>query len=531
MALFLGVPRSAHAGVDDFTIESFSADYHLGVDQDRHSRLDVTERLTMLFPAIDQNHGFERILPGDYDGHPVGLRMDAVTDGAGRTVPWTTRSVGADTVVRIGDPSRFVHGSQVYELHYLLRDVTRSTGDHDELHWNTSGTHWRQLVEKTVVRLYLDAGVMAAYNGDHACLQGTPESAEPCAVARTIRDGATTFTLTASRPMRPGENVSLRFGFRLGTFATSGEPGLGTGTIVGWGALNVVAVLAGTAFLVRLWRRRVTGFAAVRDREPVTVPPGNVSVPMAAVLCGRPHLAFGAGLLDLAVRGYLTITRSGRGDKVDRRKIYRLRFTRDLAGLTPPESHVARIVFGEKPRRGSKTDTGRFPARVPPRAKVLVERLEAEALRLQLVRKEAVHRKPYYWWGGALIVLGTALVSPGVVAVGIATCVVASRFSRLTDAGAELRNQLLCLRKHLKETWRAGPREPDPAELLDPARRLLPYAVVFGLDRSWNAVLNPKAPRTTSPDGPDPWWPAIGAGPATTTFSGSAGGGGGGDGW
>ncbi|MFK0246038.1 DUF2207 domain-containing protein [Amycolatopsis azurea] len=526
-------PLSAHADVEDFTITSFTADYYLGIDQDRRSHLDVTERIVAQFPETDRNHGIERIVPGAYDGHPIGPRIVSVTDGAGSPLTQEIRGAGSDTVVRIGDPGIFVHGTRTYVLRYELRDVVHNGADHDELNWNTSGVHWRTVVGTTVARLHLDAGAAAAYNGDHHCLQGAPDSGEACEMTRTGEGRDLTFSLASSRPMPPGENVSLRFGFRPGTFAPYAEPELEAGTVavfIVWGALNLVSMVLGTVFLVRLWRRWVSGPASAHVGAPVTVPPGNLGVPMAAMLCGRSDRVFSATVLDLAVRGYLTITDTGQRDEAGRRKIYSLRLERALSGLVPAEIHVARILFGAKPKRGMKTDTKMFPTRLPPHVKILVERLEADQVDLGFARKRAVHRRPYYWCGGGLIALGIVLVSPGILAVGVATCVVTSRFSRLTDLGAEMRDHLLGLREHLAKTWTGKAREPHPERLLDPSLRLLPYAVIFGLDRKWHAVLSPAPPRATAGDGTDLWWRDARTG-SDGTFSGSAGGGGGGGKW
>ena len=87
-----GASGTARADVNDFTFKSFSADYFLSRDQDRRSRLDVTERLTAVFPLTDQNHGIERVVPGGYDGHPVEIRVLSATDGSGTALALKTSS-------------------------------------------------------------------------------------------------------------------------------------------------------------------------------------------------------------------------------------------------------------------------------------------------------------------------------------------------------------------------------------------------------------------------------------------------------
>ncbi len=104
---------SVHAAVNDFTISDFQADYYLTRDSDNRSHLKTVEKITAEFPNIDQNHGIERALPLDYDGHPTHLKIVSVTDGQGNSLPYETRDSNGNKVLRIGDADRYVHRTQV----------------------------------------------------------------------------------------------------------------------------------------------------------------------------------------------------------------------------------------------------------------------------------------------------------------------------------------------------------------------------------------------------------------------------------
>ena len=70
-AIILGasVPASAATGdVDDFTFDSFTADYTLTRDADGTSHLAVVEEIVAVFPDADQNRGIRRLLPDSYNG-------------------------------------------------------------------------------------------------------------------------------------------------------------------------------------------------------------------------------------------------------------------------------------------------------------------------------------------------------------------------------------------------------------------------------------------------------------------------------
>jgi len=146
---------------DDFTISSFEADYHLSRTAEQMSQLRVEEYITAQFPETDQNHGILRAISETYQGHPLSIKIDAVTDNAGNALQYKTSHENDNTVLKIGDPDTYVHGSQTYKITYTLLNVTQSFGDHDELYWDVNGTQWRQPFQKVVARLHVtdDVGV------------------------------------------------------------------------------------------------------------------------------------------------------------------------------------------------------------------------------------------------------------------------------------------------------------------------------------------------------------------------------------
>ncbi|MER3393764.1 MAG: DUF2207 domain-containing protein, partial [Microcella pacifica] len=82
------------ADVNDFTFDSFEAQYVLGRDDDGHSTLTTTETIVARFPEFDQNRGLRRAIPATYQGHTTSLEVVSVTDESGDPRPY---SVDADS--------------------------------------------------------------------------------------------------------------------------------------------------------------------------------------------------------------------------------------------------------------------------------------------------------------------------------------------------------------------------------------------------------------------------------------------------
>ncbi|MDP3209069.1 MAG: DUF2207 domain-containing protein, partial [Rhodoglobus sp.] len=100
------------AGVDDFSFESFSADYYLDVDSEGRSTLTTVETFVAVFPDINQNRGMRRAIPGSYQGAPTDVAVQTVTDENGNPRPFTVETDDEGFVLVTSRADDFVHASQ-----------------------------------------------------------------------------------------------------------------------------------------------------------------------------------------------------------------------------------------------------------------------------------------------------------------------------------------------------------------------------------------------------------------------------------
>jgi hypothetical protein len=333
-----------HGDTSAFTFDSFDADYELGRDASKHSTLHVTETLVARFPDFDQNHGIVRDIPSAYDGHSVHLKVLSVTDGAGTKREFTTgtRSEGGDFLeLKIGDPNgidRFLHGTQTFRIVYTAQNVTkyfRDTGD-DEFYWDVNGTGWDQPFGSVTAKVLLRDGIASALNGNASCYQGYAGSTAPCEIAG---DGGR-FTASA-KDLHPRQNMTVAIGFDKGTFAAA--------PFSIFDIVPVLAVIATLAILASLVLAIVFRFVIWRPRsgDPIIAqyePPAGVSAMLAANIVNRSRRGMAASIVDLAVRKKLRmVERQGGGwIKSENYGVQKL----DDRGLLPDEQMVMNALFG-----------------------------------------------------------------------------------------------------------------------------------------------------------------------------------------
>ncbi|HKH08654.1 MAG TPA: DUF2207 domain-containing protein [Agromyces sp.] len=513
-------------GVDDFTFDSFDAVYELSRDAAGHSVLDTTETLVAVFPEFDQNRGIRRAIPLDYDGHPTDLGIESVTDAAGQPRPFETAEDddGEFLLVTIAG-SDYVHGQQTYVIEYRQRNVTHVPDDAaiDEFYWDVNGTGWAQPFARVSAELRMSDDVASGFDGAVACYRGWSGSTTPCD-ALEVSDGTPAVVTASAAGLGAYDNLTIAAGFAAGTFVPRDEAFTSSAAAVTGGvaaALALIAAIGAIATRAIRWRDHPGRGTIIAQYEP----PADVSAMVSADLLGQAAKGVTATILERAVDGELRVVETGRRS-----------YAVEYVGLaaTPPDVHARSVVsalFGGNPAPGAVRS-------LKSRDVTLGRRLLS--LRQSVTRAvvaSGLRRRPDLGWRVlfALVAIVAAVLSMvfGIIALddrmgggwpfaclavailaALATLVTVADVRPLTERGREIRDHLEGLRLYIRlaEADRlrvlqsptgalrveraglssagggpAGP--PDPVVVLKLNERLLPYAVLFGLEREWSREL------------------------------------------
>lgn len=494
------------ASVDDFTFESLDVQYTLGRDAEGRSTLRTVEHFVAVFPEVDQNRGFIRDLPRNYDGHPTDIEIVSVTDAAGNPRPFELET-GPEylSVVMAVPRGEFVHGRQSYVIEYTQRDVTAAFADTnaDEFYWDVNGTDWRQTFDRISARITVSDGLWQTLTGSVACYRGVFGATDPCALVRD--DNA--YTVTAEN-LFPGHNITVALGFAPGTFTPrpfalfEKVPPLLFSAIVAFAGALLLAIGG-----VTLGRR------SARVSDPVIAqfdPPDGVDVALAAHAMKVPHLAMTATLLDLAVRGKIQLLHDAASGSFGARPV-------DAAGLglresvaysalgvggwfTPADTALGDAAAAINRLAKGELRKGQYFVRLPLWVTITFVVLTLASLGLLIL---------YAVSTGSTALLAIAVAAGANAAVWFIIGVVAALLfvRRGTKKLAILRNYLEGMRLFIRlaeadrirmlQSVRGAEVTPDYVVKL--YERLLPYAVIFGYEREWQAELA-RHYRTAAPE-------------------------------
>ncbi len=459
-------PRAAGvaASVQDFTYETFEADYFLVRDGGGKSHLFTTEKIVARFPGFDQNKGIVRWIPKADSGIAHDTQIVNVTGAGGAPIPWWTEEDDDWIYVLTGDDS-YVRGTQTYLISYTMSDVVLrfEDTDADEFYWDTVGTDHPQPFGAVTAHVHVAGDAASGLLPDRVfCYSGPDGSTDTCEIqpstatawpaevavwaaglgAGEVADRSVSFT-AGDVDLGPDENVTVAIGFTQGTFSAPTPPPAPPYPWWQW-ILPALALLSGFGGLVFLLIMRVV-LRRNPDRSPVIVqytPPEDESITLSAGVLDVPERAMAAHVVDLAVRDVVEFRASGdRQDPEDFEVVLR---TKD--DLDSDDLRVVHTLFSKNARPGVEVDLGAFAKSPPVRAVTYVRRIDEFTV-------QRGYRSTLPGW--------------------IATVRVAVQVGGL-PFGDE-------------------PNLPG-ADIVNVYERLLPYAVLFGMEREWVDVIRSSAP-------------------------------------
>jgi uncharacterized membrane protein len=494
LALTVIASSPAAAADTGWTVDSFHADITIrstGV-------IAIAETIDVDFGDLAK-HGIFRTIPTRYrydDQHDrtYALAVQSVTDRTGR--PWTYQVTRGDsaTQIKIGDAARTLSGKQSYRITYTVGGALNAFADHDELYWNVNGDQWDVPMRAVTASVTVPIGTL----GRIACFEGPGGSTEPCRANGTDSNTGATFT---ARPLGPGEQLTVVTAFRSGA-VTVAAPTLVDrprgivdyfSTAPAASAAAAIALVGGIFGVWWLWwtrgrdRGRPRGAVVAEYEPPQKLRPAQLGVLVDETADPRDLTAT---IVDLAVRGYLTITEHpkqglfGHTDwTLDRKK--------PGDDLLPYERTLLDGLFGSGESVLLSSLKGTFRGTL---AKAETQ-LYADATDRGWFVGDPSRLRTAYAGLGCLVVLaalglayllgsafGWGLVGLGLVPAGVLLIVMNRAMPARSAAGAALLSLALGFKRYMDtaETDRAAFAEKEGL-----FTAYLPYAVMFGTVDKW----------------------------------------------
>lgn len=510
----------------NFSISNFDSNYLLTKNEAGVSQLAVDEYITAQFPNFNQNRGILRAIPQNYNNNDINLkivRVDKATDRQSPTANtwlYTTSTQNNNLVLKIGDPNTYVQGAQSFHIAYSMQNVIKAYDDQDELYWDVNGTEWQQTANIVTANVNLPADI-AGELGKFACYTGAQGSTQKdCEISKIINpDNSAKIVVTANSALAPGQNLSFVLGFSPGTF-TIAKPTI-------WQVIQpylpfAVALAIGTftlLFVIRQWRKYGRDPKGRGTIIAEYSPPKNRSVLVNDYVLqesGR-QIAISAQLINLAIRGYVRIIDNGD----DKKQTFSLELTKAYSDLADEEKDVITMFFGDKAVVGKIVKIKDLENKLSTDVTKLGTKLATSVTVAGYFRSNPTKATgKYIGYGIAVLVAGffialwgrQAGIGGGLVLSGVILLIVAKRMPARTAEGVKLHDYLLGLKLYIgmaeqeRIRFHQSPETAErkridvnnPKQMLKLFEDLLPYAMLFGMEKQWGKEF--EGLYTTPPD-------------------------------
>lgn len=531
---------------DSFTYDTWRVDYAISTNDEGRAIARVTETVEPRFPSFDQNRGIVRGIPIDYRGSSTDPRDFSVTDANGAAVPFEIEDDGNFRVVLVGDDS-YLHGLQHFAISYTISDIVLQPDDAaaQEFYWDVMDFEHKQPVGAFSAQFVFEGDLADELNGNTTCYTGAAESTDRCTLAGSG---------TAADPLRidpirlaPQQGVTVAVGLspnavvqppsRLPNFALDGLPLILSGAGLAVGGAGAVSVAR-----ERARRRKFRGTAVAQYDVPQYLPP-LIAGPIVGGSLGD---AAAAEIVHLAVSG---VTRLEDGPpKKGKSKPTPMVAVVDPSRAADPLDTLAlhQLIPGavpgatiKIPRKSTEFATSMTSLQASG-AEAAVDRGYIERVATPLSRALGIVALVIAVLSGLFAVYsfsergnGQAVIA-GIISLAALVMAVKSlaKHRMHTRLGAETREYLEGVRlfikvaeadriKMLQSPDGAERRSVEGVEVIHLYERLLPYAMLFNLEKEWGKVLQVRYEAT--PEYLPYWYPAMltsGTGDMTNALAG-----------
>ncbi len=303
-----------------WTITDFHSDIQLNAD----GSANVTETIQANFSRDLQKHGIYRFIPLQSKTDTGMLNRTPISQVSVFNEMKIPRNFRQETkndniLLVIGDPNRTVQPQETYVIKYLIENVPKEFPENNfaEFYWNVTGSDWETTIKKASATISMPKH---SQTNKTICFTGKHGSKEKNCTA-TFADGKANFA--TQLPLYPGEGLTVVYGFDEGIVQTfdfeelppqdnlhyiqDPEPTwleIFFNKIGGWG-LGLLALVY-PIFYARQEKKKV---AVDKPIIPKYEPPQGIHPSLLGTVIDNSFdkKDFTAGIIDLAVNGYLEI--------------------------------------------------------------------------------------------------------------------------------------------------------------------------------------------------------------------------------
>ncbi|MFM2277328.1 MAG: hypothetical protein RIT12_724 [Actinomycetota bacterium] len=313
LALVLTPLSPSAADVNDFSFESFDATYEISVNEaeDKRPEMVVTETLVANFPLIEQNRGIKRSIPlRSYQLYPDNIQVLSITDESGKARDYeqTTDGEFLHLAIKARDNS-YVFGKQTYVIKYKQDWVLSNFESEDskttrsEFYWDINGTGWPQSFGRVSATVILDQALSQnVIPKSMRCYEGNYGSTGSCKVSQPSEN---TFVFS-STDLKATETQTIAIGFNPGVANVDGPQAVDSPSFI-WFLLSLIALIAILIWAIYYRVTQLKNLGKTSIIIPQYQPPVSPDLAVSALVARKSAHLNQASVIELAIKKLIEI--------------------------------------------------------------------------------------------------------------------------------------------------------------------------------------------------------------------------------
>jgi uncharacterized membrane protein YgcG len=507
LALFFSVLTfSAHA--ENVVVINTQDQASSGVVQEEHiDRMDVNATVnpdatvlvveTIEYDFGNQNkHGIFRTIPLGFtakgESEHTNLQVNGVTNEL--NIPYKYSITSNDPVnIKIGDPDAVITGKHTYKITYVIKRSIGYFDNYDEFYWNLTGNAWEIPINSVTASIVLPkkVGANEIKMMDYCGAKGNTGKCGSFSMA----DNVVTYAVNAGDRIIPPSQVTIAVGFPKMLVAVPTKIDF----FLSW--FSRVWFIPFPLVIVFLWFRRKLAYLWKRSkfyRKNTIIAEYDAGdfTPLEVGLLVNKKLDnkdISALIVWLAIRGYIKIENE---DK----EFYFTRIKESVSDITESEKRVIEALDNIRGSNFGIMEANKFSSAISSASSRLIAReyisnkgvknvatssaFSASSVRIIVPLFLAVNPGIFIWmllgaWAGFIF-------SVSLILIAFASPFFKNAFVLLTQKGLEAERKLQGLKHYIKVA------EADrivfanaPVKTPELFEKLLPFAMIFGLEKKW----------------------------------------------
>lgn len=199
------------------SIKDFNTEIIVNAD----GSLDVTEKIIYDFGG-NSRHGIFRDITlsrETTDGvRSIRIANVSVTDETGSRLQFTQPYKSGYEEIKVGDPDILISGIKTYNIKYTVYGAVGYFNDYDEIYWNSTGNEWDVAIESASAQVILPKN-FGSEELRISCYSGSHGSRGSCTKSETVKNnpaGEVSRVDFSSPALVPREGMTIAVGFPKG---------------------------------------------------------------------------------------------------------------------------------------------------------------------------------------------------------------------------------------------------------------------------------------------------------------------------